>query len=160
RLTLRHPGERPSAGPFSPPVGAFLGILALWVLGYPAHFLVRRRLGARNLIAPALVATAVFLAPWLRTWFSEPALPSADDPDVLALVERVIEESPWYQVGKDQIGAIALRAPVEVSFDPDGQRRVCRATLISNLGESPLFYTVQWQDRGKRIFAVQVFEKQ
>jgi hypothetical protein len=161
QLILRRPtGQLFGGAALSPPVGAFLSILALWVLAYPVHFLARRRLGARNLFAPALVAAVAFLAPSVRAWFGEPALPSASDPDVIALVERSITDSPWYQAGKDEIGAITIHNPVEVSFDPEKQRRVCRAVLVSNLGEYPIFYTVEWQDRNKRIIAVQVYEKQ
>jgi hypothetical protein len=150
------PGDRP----ISLPVGAFLGILGLWLLAYPVHFLVRRRLGTRNLFVPGLMVTAIFLAPTLSAWFSEPVLPSVGSPDVVALVAKMLEEGPMYQARKDQIGQLQVREPIEVSFDRERQRRVGRAKLVSRLGEEEIFYTVEWQDRKKGMFAIQLYEQQ
>jgi hypothetical protein len=161
RLVLRSPGVPPSDGrPLPRPAFAFLGILALWLLAYPVHFLARRRLGARNFIAPGLAATGVFLAPTVLAWFSEPTLPPVGAPEVVSLVEKIIEDSPMYQARKDEIGKVTLREPVEVSFDSEKQRRVARGKLVSKLGEDQIFYTVQWQDRKKGMFAVQVFDRE
>jgi hypothetical protein len=162
RLLVVRPRSAPPPGnqPLSPPVGAFLGILALWVLAYPVHFLARRRLGATNLIIPALVVTAVFLAPTVSAWFSEPALPPVGSPEVLASVVTIIEDSPMYQARKDEFGKLQVREAVEISFDQHAQRRVARAKLISRLGEEEVFYTVQWQDREKGMCAIQVYDQQ
>ena len=137
-----------------------MGILVLWLLAYPAHFFARRRLGATNLVVPALVATAVFLAPTIGAWFSEPVLPSVGSPDVLPLVSKIIEGSPMYQAQKEKIGKLQVCDPVEISFDQQRQRRVARARLISTPGEEEIFYTVEWADRKKRTFSVQVYDKQ
>jgi hypothetical protein len=161
RLVLRSRGTLPaSSQSVSPQVAAFLGILGLWLLAYPVHFLARRRLGATNLIVPALVVTAVSLTPTVSAWFSGPGLPSVDSPDVLALVAKIIEDSPMNQARKDQIEKLEVREPVEISFDQGRQRRVARATLVSKLGEEEIFYTVEWQDRKKGTFSVQMYDKQ
>jgi hypothetical protein len=162
RLLVVRPRSAPPPGSllYSRPTDAFVGILGLWALGYPVYFLARRRLGATNLIVPALVATAVFLAPTVGAWFSGPALPSVGSPDVLALVAKIIEDSPLYQARKDEFGKLQVREAVEISFDQHAQRRVARAKLISRLGEEEVFYTVQWQDREKGMCAIQVYDQQ
>jgi hypothetical protein len=159
-LVLRSRGTVPaSSQPVSPPVGAFLGILGLWLLAYPGHFVARRRLGATNLIVPALMVSVVFLAPTVGAWFSAAALPSVGSPDVLALVAKIIEDTARYQARKGEIGKLQVREPAEISFDQGRQRRVARAKVVSNLGEEAIFYTVEWQDRKKGMFSVQVFDK-
>jgi hypothetical protein len=161
RLLLRSRGASGTGSqPTSLPLVAFLGMLGLWLLAYPFHFLARRQLGATNLILPGLVATALFLAPIVTAWFSEPALPSVASADVVALVVRIIEDSPMYQDRKHEIGKLEVREPIEISFDQQRQRRVARAQLVSKLGEQDIFYTVQWQDRKNGMFSVQVLDRQ
>ncbi|MFC1597358.1 hypothetical protein ACFL5Q_05390 [Planctomycetota bacterium] len=162
RLLVVCPRSVPPPGSplFSRPMDAFVGILVFWALGYPLYFFARRRFGATNLIVPALVATAVFLAPTVGAWFFGPALPSVGSPDVLALVAKIIEDSPVYQARKDEFGKLRVREPVEISFDQHAQRRVGRAKLVSKLGEEEIFYTIQWQDREKGMFAIQVYDQQ
>jgi hypothetical protein len=148
-----------SLAPVSPAI-TFGGMLALWFLCYPIHFLARRRQGARNLLVPALVATVVFLAPSVRAWLAGPGLPAVADPEVVALVRKVIQDSPDYQARKAEFGEVEVREPVEVSFDPQQQRRVARARLVSKLGEQDIFYVVEWGDRGKGVWAVRVSDRQ
>lgn len=159
RLVVRSRGVLPIASPPASPVAAFLGILGLWLVAYPVHFIVRRRFGATNLIVPGLVVTAVFVSPSISAWFSERALPAVESPEVLALVSKIIEDVPINQARKDELGVLQIREPIELSFDQERQRRVARATLVSKLGEEVIFYTVEWNDRKKGIFRVQVSDK-
>jgi hypothetical protein len=148
-----------SLPPVSPAI-TFGGMLGLWFLCYPIHFVGRRRQGARNLLIPALVATVVFLAPSVRAWFAGPGLPAVEDPEVVALVRKVIQDSHDYQAHKAEFGEVEVREPVEVSFDAEQQRRVARARLVSKLGEQDIFYTVEWGDRSKGVWAVRVSDRQ
>jgi hypothetical protein len=161
RFLLLHRGEPLSDNQrLSPAVAAVVGMLALWLLAYPVHFLARRRLGATNLVVPALVTTAVFLAPLAQAWFAEPALPTVGSPEVLALVTKLSEETPGYQARRAEMGKLEVHEPVEVSFDKEKQRRIARAKLASQLGEEDIFYTVEWHDRKKGMFSVQLYDKQ
>jgi hypothetical protein len=158
-LVLRNPNVRlPGKQPLSPPIAAFAGILGVWVIAYPGHFLFRSRLGARSLIVPALAATAVYFAPAVSAWFSGPALPSVGSPQVLALVSKSIGDTARYEAWKDKSGKLQIREPLELSFDRQKQRRVARAKLASELGEEDIFYTVEWQDRDKGMFMIQVYD--
>ena len=46
-----------------------------------------------------------------------------------------------------------------LSFDREKQRRVGRVQVTSNLGEQPVFYVIEWQDRGKRLFQLRVSDQ-
>jgi len=144
--------------PAASPVGAFVAMQAIWIVGFPIHFVARRRYGGRNLIIPALLATAVFVGPTVRSWLVGPVLPAVNAPEVLSLVAQVVEDN--FAGGTDAIGKATVHDAVELSFDAEKQRRVARARLTTNLGEGPIFFTVQWQDRAKGIFAVQVYSKE
>jgi hypothetical protein len=161
QLMLAAPVPPSSTGQPQPrPIFNFLTILGFWLVGYPVHFLARKRFGARNLIAPALLVTGAFVAPTISAWFAGPVLPSVHSREVIDLVQKVIEDSPMYQERKDEIGPISLHEPVEISFDQPKQRRVGRARLLSKLGDEPIFFTVEWQDQKKGMFMVQVYEKE
>jgi hypothetical protein len=69
-------------------------------------------------------------------------------------------DTPDFQARKELIGTPIITNPVEVSFDRVGQRRVGRATLNTNLGEEMFFFTVEWQDRVKRVFSVRLYDHQ
>ena len=100
QLLLRSPATLASSGPpssrprlkFGTPIGdplsTFEIILFLWLLAYPAHFVARRRAGARDFILPALAATVVFLAPTFRAVFFDAGFPSAGSPAAEAHFER------------------------------------------------------------------------
>ncbi|GIW93946.1 MAG: hypothetical protein KatS3mg110_1987 [Pirellulaceae bacterium] len=144
----------------SPPVDSFTSILLVWFVAYPLHFFTRRRLGASNLVLPALVTTAVFIGAILSTWLSKPDLPSVQSPEVLRLIMESIERGPMYQALKDVVGKVEIRDPVEISFDPVKQRRVARARLISKEGETDFYYTIEWIDRKKGRYAIRFYLEQ
>jgi hypothetical protein len=160
QLAASLPGGRPAKGPPANPVGTFFAILVLWVLGYPVHFVARRLLGGKNFFALGLLSTIVFLAPTISMWFSGPDVPGVRSPEVLAAVKQTLEDSPMYRANREQIGPLTLSEPEELSFDRETQRRVGRVKVTSNRGEEVIFYTVEWQDRGKRLFQVRVSDRQ
>ena len=154
------PGALPAGRPLTPPPVAFCAILGVWFIGYLAHFVGRRRLGARNLIAPALVAIAAFLVPACMINFPQPTLPPVDSPQVLSIVENAVISSSGYQTRKEEFGPIAIRDAVELPSGKGNLRRVAQARLVSKLGGQIIFYTVEWQDRGKGKWTVRVSDRQ
>ena len=52
-MTMRNPRDMPQSA-FNGPVFAYLGLLGFWLICFPGHFVIRSRLGAKNLIVPAL----------------------------------------------------------------------------------------------------------
>jgi hypothetical protein len=161
------PGALPAGRLLTPPPVAFSAILGVWFIGYLAHFVGRRRLGARNLIAPALVAIAAFLvaivaflAPALAISFPQPTLPSPNSPEVISAVEAAIMSGPGYQAKKEEFGRIKIEGAVELPSGKEKLRRVGRAALVSKLGEQLIFYAVEWQDREKGKWVVRVSDRQ
>ena len=153
------PGALPAGRPLTPPPVAFCAILGVWFIGYLAHFVGRRRLGARNLIAPALVAIAAFLVPACMINFPQPTLPPVDSPQVLSVVENAVISSSGYQARKDEFGPIAIKDAVEMPSGKGNLRRVAQARLVSKLGGQIIFYTVEWQDRWKGKWTVRVSDR-
>ncbi len=150
------PGEEPPVGPG----WVYFGMLIIWVLFFPAYFLLRRRLGAATLIVPALVGTAVFMGPSLAPLFTEPDLPAATAPEVLATVKQALESIPQNVARQNELGHLTVSDAEELSFDPQAQRRVGRAKLTTNRGAQVIFYTVEWQDRRKGMFQIRTFDHQ
>ena len=160
RLLLRcAPAALPGGRPMTPPPVVFCAILGVWFIGYLAHFVGRRRLGARNLIAPALVAIAAFLVPACMISFPQPTLPPVDSPQVLSIVENAVISSSGYQTRKEEFGPIAIRDAVELPSGKGNLRRVAQARLVSKLGGQIIFYTVEWQDRWKGKWTVRVSDR-
>ena len=153
-------GALPTGRPLTPPPVAFCAILSVWFIGYLAHFVGRRRLGARNLIVPALVAIAAFVTPTFMISFPQPMLPSPTSPEVVAVVEAAIMNGPGYQAKKEEFGRIAIKDAVEMPSGKEKLRRVGRAALVSKFGEQLIFYTVEWQDRDKGTWVVRVSDRQ
>lgn len=150
QLLLRHPEKNPNGpGNASPAVASFAMLLALWLLFFPLHFVIRRRYGGRNLIVPGLLASALFLAPAVGAWFAPPELPPGDSPDVMATVQKMFVDP-----------AAKVTDPVEVSYDREKQRRVMKAVLATPGGGQPFYYLLTWENRDAHRFQVQAFERE
>jgi hypothetical protein len=122
--------------------------MALWIICYPVHFIIRWRMGGRNLIVPGLLATAAYLVPIAQPLLVEPELPAVDDAEVLSLVKQLMEADR-------ALGPISVKQPVEVSFDVAQQKRVGRCTVVSKHGEEKITYTINWQDKKSGMWQVQ-----
>ena len=146
--TDRTPKGKKRSGP-----GAWTGvILLLWIFGFPAYLFTRSRYGARNLLLPAILVMILFLA---QVFIAAPQLPAIDSPEVVALLEKVIRESPSFKIRGFGEG-ISIENPGEVSYDKSHQKRVGRAILKGKNSSETIYYTVDWQNRGKGIFWVQI----
>jgi hypothetical protein len=138
------------------PMANCLGMLALWVVVYPSHFISRRRLGGKSLVFPAIICTGIFMAPNVMMMFAGPEVPSVDSPEVLALVTQMVSDTQYYKERKAEIGAIAIESPKEVAFNESRKRRVGKATLATNLGEQTIYFTIELRGEG---FYVQIFDR-
>ena len=146
--TDRTPKGKKRSGP-----GAWTGvILLLWIIGFPAYLFTRSRYGARNLLLPAVLVMILFIT---LGFIAAPQLPAIDAPEVVALLEKVIRESPSYKIRGFGEG-ISIETPGEVSYDKSHQKRVGRAILKGKNSSETIYYTVDWQNRSKGIFWVQI----
>jgi hypothetical protein len=135
------------------PVSWVAVMLLLWIIGFPAYLYSRSRYGVRNLLLPGIiVAFGVLVAPFM----ANPPLPAVDAPEVVALAESAIRESPALKLTAGMVGSITISNPGEISFDKHLQKRVARAQLMTNLGSEVIYYTVEWQNRSKGIIWVQI----
>lgn len=157
RLLANRRPEEPTDGRPAPRPGAMLaGMLLLWIVFYPLHMYARRRLGGRNLLFPGLVATSIYVAAAFSPLFSAASLPSVQSREVIGLVKQILNDDPVIQANRHRLGELVMQDPVEVGFDAELQRRVGRATLVTRLGQAPLTYFVEWQNRATGMFQVTI----
>lgn len=158
QLKNRCASDTDSSKAFQPAI-SFVGMLGMWALCFPAYFVVRRNLGARSFVLPAIVVTLLFMGSNLTTLFAKPELPRVDSPEVMALVTRMFSENPEALARKDEIGKITVQEPVEVSYDESTPRRTARAKLVSNMSPMEIFYIVEWHEIGQGSFSVRIIDK-
>jgi hypothetical protein len=139
-------------GALSNPAFTYLAMLFLWIILYPIHFVIRWRMGGKNLIIPGLIATAVYCSQIAQPFLVDAELPPVDDAEVLTLVRQMVEDEPMMKPA-------TIRNPVEVSFDLALQKRIGRCTINTKFGEEPVSYTIDWQDRKQRIWQVHVLDR-
>jgi hypothetical protein len=139
-------------GAFASPGFVYLGMLFFWIVGYPVHFVTRWRMGGRNLILPALFATAVYVSPILVPFLVEPELPSADETEVLSLVKQIVEREPMAR-------PVVVTDPVETSFDPALQARLCECVISTKFGVEKARYKIDWQDRSQGMWQVLMLDR-
>ncbi len=151
--TDRTPKGKKKYGPWR--WGAF--IVLLWIIGFPAYLYRRSKYGAKNLLLPAVVAVAFFMA---ALCFAAPALPAADAPEVVAVAQRAIEESPAGKLGGALVGPLSITDAAEIRYDSAKQKRTARALLKTKLGSETIYYTVEWQNRSKGLIWVQIQDHQ
>lgn len=81
-------------------------------------------------------------------------LPECTAPETTALVRSVVEGLEPMKAANAQFGALdGIR---EATYDPKTQVRQCTAGLTTTLGRNQIEYAIQWQDRGKALFTVQL----
>jgi hypothetical protein len=143
RLLLAAPRPLPAGAEFQP-VGSAGTVGFLWPIGFPMHFVARRRLGGSRAFVPAgVVVTLACLTPLLARWTQTLPLPAPDSQAVRAYVGRML--APGYALGPvEDLGPAA-----------DGTARRGRATLRGPGGDEPEKFVVTWQDRPAGRFWVQ-----
>lgn len=146
---LNSKGKQRRNGPWN--WGAFM--LLLWVIGFPAYLHRRSKYGARNLLLPAIVVAVLFVA---APFFASPSLPAVDAPEVVALAQQAIEQSPAVKLTGALVGPISISDVGEVSYDSKKQKRIARGILKTSLGSETIYYTLEWQNRSKGMIWVQI----
>ena len=93
----------------------------------------------------------------MLTWIGSSKLPEVDDPEVVALAEQALRDSPIVAVLLEdleaEMGARASRVkisfPKEIDYDKRLKKRLARAQLSTVLGNEIVYYTVEWHDKDK-----------
>ena len=88
-----------------------------------------------------------------------PPLPEVDSPEVVALAEQALQESPALKLTGEIVGKVKITNPGEVSYDSKKPRRVARAELTTKLGKGVIYYSVEWHNKSKGIIWVQIQEQ-
>jgi hypothetical protein len=139
------------------PFGWAAATLLLWAFCYPAYMYRRGRTGARQLLAPAIVVTLLFVGAPFITAAVFPPLPTVDSYAVTSTFAKALRESPG---SKQLIEAGLLNDdilnPTEVSFDPWEQRRIGRGQVRTALGLETVTFSVSWQSRRRNQIWVEV----
>jgi len=157
RMLANRCPEGPTDGRPAPGPGAMLlGMFLFWIVFYPLHMYARRRLGGRNLLFPGLVAAGIYVAAAFSPMFSPARLPTVQSREVIGLIKQILNDDPVIQANRHRLGELVVQDPVEVGFDAELQRRVGRATLVTRLGQAPITYTVEWQNRATGMFQVTI----
>jgi hypothetical protein len=136
-------------GALSSPAFMYLAMLALWLVCFPVHFLIRSRMGGRNLLIPGLVVTGLYCLPIFQPFMVEAELPAVTNGEVQSLVKQLIEQNAG-------LGPVTVKNPTEVSFNKDLQKRVGRCTIASKKFEEEFTFTITWQNRGTGVWQVTV----
>jgi hypothetical protein len=83
-------------------------------------------------------------------------LPAANAPEVVNLVQNLVEQSLSQQPDPAKFGKPTITNAVERSFDRKRQVRDVKCTLTTKLGPEDFYYTVEWEDRSKNLFRIKV----
>jgi hypothetical protein len=136
------------------PVLVAVTFVVLWAVVLPVHFWRRRRYGGGNLFWPALAGALILTGAAVSPVFLPNELPAATAPEVVQLVQTVVQNSLNAQPDPSRYGPPTISNVVERSFDKEHQIRDVKCTLTTKLGPEDFYYTVEWQDRGKNMFQI------
>lgn len=147
------------------------GALLLWIIVFPAYLIKRKSLiekakkfpvdtkgrGLKTILLASIVLGIIILIaiPSYLT-YTKGDLPTCDSPEVIATTEKVIKNSPLFKLTGLQIKSISV--PAERSYDPNIEKRVCRAMLSHSAGDEAIQYSVEWQDKKNNIFWVEILQ--
>lgn len=120
---LNSKGKQRRNGPWN--WGAFM--LLLWVIGFPAYLHRRSKYGARNLILPAIVVAVLFVA---APFFASPSLPAVDAPEVVALAQQAIEQSPAPKAGSAPAQPKPPSLAKRIFSNPEERAKKCAQMLV------------------------------
>lgn len=144
------------------PLAWSISAMLLAILALPLYFSARSRLRTRNgnALFFALSATSsiallvVTAASMLGPIMGPQPLPTCNATEVTQTLKQVLEGAPSNRAR--DVRVIDLGTPGEIRFDRAAEQRTCRTDLTSTLGAEVLFYTVEWQDKAKNLYWVQV----
>jgi len=132
------------------PVGLFIGMCLLWIVGFPVAFYRRSRLARPNLTIPA-VAVALFFTggPFLYGLLVPPDLPTCESAEVVRLIDQLVRQSPRQTV--ESVAGFR-----ELSFDRKRSERHGQCVAHTVSGDIQINYVIRWLDHGKRRFEVRI----
>ena len=129
----------------------FVGMCLLWIVVYPVAFFRRSAFSSPNLGFVALIVAAFFLGgPFVASMVLPARLPSCSSTEVVKVLEEVIRSTP--------IGATAksIDGHRELSYDRSANVRHGECVAHTESGDLPVKFIVEWQDRAKGLFQVQI----
>jgi hypothetical protein len=134
-----------------------LGMLLLWIVFFPYVFFRRRHYAGPNLGPVATIVVIAFLvAPFVGVIAGLLTPPSCGSPEVVHLIDQVIRESPRF-LG---VGTMTIKYHRDVRYDGEKKRRLGRCEIETVTGRLiPVTYAVEWLDRDKRLFSVQIVDE-
>lgn len=143
---------KPTGKKHAGPIASAIGIIGVWIIGFPLYFNSRKRFGSLNLLLPSILVTAVFLA---TLNFMPGDLPEVDAPEVTQTLRTLLREQVM-KINPEFTDSVATYKPVEISFDSAKQQRVARVEIKSQLGTEVIYYLIEWDNRSKNLFWVKI----
>jgi hypothetical protein len=131
----------------------FVGMCLLWIVVYPVAFFRRNAFGSPNLSFVALFVAAFFIgAPFLASMVIPVRLPSCTSAEVKQVLEQIIRSTP--------VGATtrSIESHRELSYDRNANVRHGECVAHTDSGDIPVKFIVEWQDREKGLFQVQILD--
>jgi len=144
---------KPTGKKHTGPIAIAIGIIGVWIIGFPLYFNSRKRFGSLNLLLPSILVTAVFLV--TATFFTPKNLPKVDAPEVTKVLRTLLREQVM-KINPEFMDSVATYKPVEISFDSAKQQRVARVEIKSQLGTGVIYYLIEWNNRSKDLFWVKI----
>jgi GYF domain 2 len=144
---------KPTGKKHTGPIAIAIGIIGVWIIGFPLYFNSRKRLGSLNLLLPSILVTAVFLV--TAAFFTPKNLPKVDAPEVTKVLRTLLREQVM-KINPAFMDSVATYKPVEISFDSAKQQRVARVEIKSQLGTEVIYYLIEWNNRSKDLFWVKI----
>jgi hypothetical protein len=129
----------------------FIGMIFIWIIGFPFAFYRRSRFAKPNLTIPA-IAVALFFAggPFLYRLLVPPDLPACTSAEVAQVVDRIVRQS---SLGPSVKSIDGFR---ELSFDREATERHGQCVVHTDAQEIEVKYLVRWMDRSTRQFEVRI----
>lgn len=140
------------------------GMFFVWIVYFPLYMYRRGRYGAKNLLGPTvavfspiIVSLALFyIGMWWRP--SLPDVPRVDAPEIVESVQHMIERAVEKNQSSNAPVSIVVSEPIQVSYDDAKQRRVARAIITAKGESATIYFSIEWQDRGKGIYQIQIID--
>jgi hypothetical protein len=137
------------------PAGIFLGVLLLWIVGYPVAFFRRRHFGRPNLGPLALLVAVFFVgAPLLHNLIHfgviDSGVPTCDSREVVNLVNDLVRSSP---IGPS---VQSISDHKEIQYDPVAQTRKGQCRIQTPTQTITATYTVKMLNRSTGTFQVEM----